>query len=347
LLIREVARDRRDSAGLAGAALWLQLVLSLSWLIVVVVAAPAAIDRSGDVSLAVTIYSLSLIPLAFFTVYTAVLRAHERMELYLLLSAAVAISQLMGIAWVLQVNQSLVALALLLDGVQLLAAISAALVCHHYLPAFRYRWKIDQRQLASLVRVAWPFALLGALEVIYQRLGVLMLSTLGTETDIGWYAAASRVIEPVKILHFAVLGALLPALSHLTTAAASQQALAARLFKRSWLFLLSLSALVTLAVMVFAEPLINALFGAAYAPAAALVKTLAVSLIPYTISAAWSVQRVTQGQERRVMWSLAVSLAVSFILNLGLIPVYGASGAALAVVISESVFAAILLMWRR
>jgi O-antigen/teichoic acid export membrane protein len=148
-------------------------------------------------------------------------------------------------------------------------------------------------------------------------------------------------------LHFAVLGALLPALSHLTTAAASQQALAARLFKRSWLFLLSLSALVTLAVMVFAEPLINVLFGSAYAPAAALVKTLAITLIPYTISAAWSVQRVTQGQERRVMWSLAVSLAVSFILNLGLIPVYGASGAALAVVISESVFAAILLMWRR
>jgi O-antigen/teichoic acid export membrane protein len=347
LLIREVARDRRDSAGWAGAALSLQLVLSASWLIVVVVAAPAAIDRSGDVLLAVMIYSLSLIPLAFFTVYTVVLRAHERMELYLLLSAAVAISQLMGIAWVLQVNQSLVALALLLDGVQLLAAISAALVCHHYLPAFRFRWKIDRRQLASLVRVAWPFALLGALAVIYQRLGVLMLSTLGTETDTGWYAAASRVIEPVKILHFAVLGALLPALSHLTTAAASQQALAARLFKRSWLFLLSLSTLVTLAVMVFAEPLVNVLFGAAYAPAAALVKTLAVSLIPYTISAAWSVQRVTQGQERRVMWSLAVSLMVSFALNLGLIPVYGASGAALAVVISESVFATILLMWRR
>jgi O-antigen/teichoic acid export membrane protein len=191
---------------------------------------------------------------------------------------------------------------------------------------------------------------LGALAVIYQRLGVLMLSALGTEADTGWYAAASRMIEPVKVLHFAVLGALLPALAHLTAPATDPQhteQLAARLFQRSVLFLLAISALVALVITVLAEPLIGLLFGAAYTPSAVLVKTLAVSLIPYTISAAWSVRLVTQGQERRVMWALAMSLTAAFILNAWLIPAHGSIGAALAVVVSESVFAAALLVGRR
>ena len=346
LLIREVARDRRDGAGLAGAAVWLQLALSAAWLIVVVVITSFAGDRLSDVLPAVMIYSLSLIPLAFFTVYTSVLRAHERMDVYLLISAVAAIIQLGGIWAILQIDQSLVALVVVLDGVQLLAAIVAAMACHHTLPVFRFQWMIERQRLIRLVRLAWPFALLGALAVISQRLGLLMLSTLGTAADTGWYAAASRVIEPVKILHFAVLGALLPALAHLITSA-DQPMSAARLFRRSWLFLLSISIIVALAVVVFATPLIDLLFGAAYAPAAQLVQILAISLIPYTLSAAWSVLRVTQGQERRVMVALAVSLATTFLLNLWLIPLRGANGVALTVVIGESVFAAILLAWRR
>jgi O-antigen/teichoic acid export membrane protein len=292
------------------------------------------------------IYSLSLIPLAFFTVYTAVLRAHERMDVYLLISAVLAVTQLIGVWAILHAERSLLALVMVLDGVQLLAAIVAALACHHTLPIFRVRWRIDQRQLMHAVHVAWPFALLGALAVIYQRLGVLMLSALGKEIETGWYAAASRVIEPVKILHFAVLGALLPALAKLTTTA-DQPLPAAQLFRRAWLFLLSISMLVTFASVVFAAPLINLLFGAAYVPAIPLVQILAVSLIPYTFSAAWSVRRVTQGQERRVTVALAASLAAAILLNLWLIPLYGANGAALTVVIGESVFAAILLAWRR
>ncbi len=42
------------------------------------------------------------------------------------------------------------------------------------------------------------------------------------------------------------------------------------------------------------------------------------------------------------MWALALSLAVAFILNRWLIPAHGSIGAALAVVISESVFGAVI-----
>ena len=122
--------------------------------------------------------------------------------------------------WVLAQNGGLLSLVMMLNIVQLSAAIIAGVLCRSSLPAFHFHWRVTRSQLISVARLAWPFALLGVLAVIYQRLGILMLSTLGTETQAGWYAAATRVIEPVKMLHFAVLGALLPALAHLAPALA-------------------------------------------------------------------------------------------------------------------------------
>jgi O-antigen/teichoic acid export membrane protein len=349
LLIREVARDRRAGASLTGAALWLQLALSAMWLLAVVLAAPLLIEQPTDVQTAVVVYSLSLFPLAFFTVFSAVLRAHERMDLVLLLNGGVAVLQLGGTGWVLAQSRALLPLVVMLNAVHLFAAILAGVVCRRHLRAFSLHWKMAWRQLAQIARLAWPFALLGVLAVLYQRLGTLMVSALGTEAETGWYAAASRVIEPVKLLHFAVLGALLPALAHLSASLAdpAQAPGVVRVFQRSLWFLLAVSAAAALAIIVLAQPLVTLLFGASYIPSVPLVQILAVSLIPYTISAAWSVRRVVQGHERRVTSALAITLVAAALLNRWLIPTQGATGAALAAVAGECLFAVILLRTRR
>ena len=354
LLIREVARNRQANNGLIPAALWIQLLLSMAWLILVVFGADVLKGESPEVVLALKMYSLSLIPLAFFTVFTAVLRAHERMDVYLLLSGIVALMQLGGAGWVLAHNGNLLSLVMMLNLVQLSAAILAGVLCRKSLPAFHFRWTVTRSQLISVARLAWPFALLGVLGVIYQRLGVLMLSTLGTETQAGWYAAATRVIEPVKMLHFAVLGALLPALAYLAkphlsapTTDRQQERIATRIFRRSMLFLLVFSTLAAGAIIVLAQPIVLLLFGASYANSVVLVQILALSLIPYTLSASWSVRLVTRGKERRVLWVTALGVLLAFVLNRWLIPSYSSSGAALAVVGSESFLAMLLSVVRR
>jgi O-antigen/teichoic acid export membrane protein len=349
LLIRAVARDRQATDGLISAALWIQLLLSVTWLIIVAFGADVLRGQSPEAVLALKVYSLSLIPLAFYTVFTSLLRAHERMDVYLLLNVVVAFAQLGGAWLVLQEQGSLLSLVLMLNIVQLGAAISAGTLCRSRLPTFRFHWSITRSQLISIARLAWPFALLSVLAVMYQRLGVLMLSMLATDAQAGWFAAAARVIEPLKMLHFAVLGALLPALSHLVTPLTDRQQnrLAARLFRRSLLFLLIFSAVAAGVIIVLAQPIVVLLFGPSYAPSASVVQLLAASLIPYTISASLSLRLVTQGQERRVLWATALSVAVAFILNRWLIPGYGSSGAALAVVGSESFLAIMLLSLRR
>jgi len=350
LLIREVARTRRAGDGLIPATLWIQLTLSLAWLIVIGIGADNTLaGQSPEVVLPLKVYSLSLIPLAFFTVFTAVLRAHERMNVYLLLNALVAFVQLGGTWLVLQKPGNLLSLVMMLNVVQLIAAVSAGALCHIALPAFRFNWAVTRRQFMRVLRLAWPFALLSVLAVIYQRLGILMLSALGSEAQAGWFAAATRVIEPVKLLHFAVLGALLPALAHLTAQdVVSQQTQVAMLvYRRSLLFLLLFSALAAVILSALARPIVTLLFGASFAGSASPVQILALSLIPYTLSASLAVRLVTQGKERRVLCATALSLAAEFFLNRWLIPDAGSNGAALAVVISESLLAGTMLVLRR
>lgn len=349
LLIREVARTRQAAAGLIPSALWIQLTLSVAWLIVVAIGADALNGQSAEVVQALRVYSLSLIPLAFFTVFSAVLRAHERMAVYLLLSVVVAFAQLGAAWWVLQGHGGLVSLVMMLNVVQSIAAVSAGALCRVALPAFHFNWAVTRRQLMQVARLAWPFALLSVLAVIYQRLGILMLSAFSGEAQAGWFAAATRVIEPVKLLHFAVLGALLPALAHLTArgAASQQTQVALRVYRRSLLFLLLASALAAFTLIALAQPIVTLLFGASYADSAALVQILALSLIPYTLSASLSVRLVTQGQERRVLWATAIGLAAAFILNYWWIPRAGSNGAALAVVISEGLLASTMAVLRR
>jgi O-antigen/teichoic acid export membrane protein len=271
------------------------------------------------------------------------------MDVYLLLNVVVAFTQLGGAWLVLQEQGSLLSLVMMLNVVQFSVAIVAGVLCRSRLPTFRFHWNVTRSQLISIVRLAWPFALLSVLAVTYQRLGVLLLSTLATDTQAGWFAAATRVIEPLKMLHFAVLGALLPALSQLDTPLAQRQQnhLAAHLFHRSLLFLLTFSMLAAGVSALLAQPIVQLLFGASYAPSASLVQLLAASLIPYTISATLSLRLVTQGQERSILWATALSVTVAFMLNRWLIPGYGSSGAALALVGSESFLALMLLSLRR
>jgi O-antigen/teichoic acid export membrane protein len=152
LLIREVARNRQAADGLIPAALWLQLLLSAVWLIIVAFGADVLNDQSPEVGAALKVYSLSLIPLAFFTVFTAVLRAHERMDLYLLLNGIVALIQLAGAWWVLQQHGGLLSLVMMLNIVQLSAAIIAGVLCRGSLPAFRFHWSVTRSQLIGVAR---------------------------------------------------------------------------------------------------------------------------------------------------------------------------------------------------
>jgi len=155
------------------------------------------------------------------------------------------------------------------------------------------------------------FALLSVLAVIYQRLGVLMLSTLGTDAQVAYLRPRSRD-RALKILHFAVLGALLPALARLATQPDDlrQTQAATRLFRRSLLLLLGFSIVAALALIVLAQPIVPLLFGAGYAESVPRYKSGRESN-PIHRHGCLSVRLVTQGKERRLLWATVIGLGAA------------------------------------
>ncbi len=131
-LIREIAATKDES--MLQPALWLQLALSAAFICAVLVVSRSLLGLSPEAEVAIRIYIFSLLPLAFFTVYTTALRAHQRMLAYSLLNLALMLAQLVAVFVLVRIRAGLVALAVLLLIVQCLAAVFSGLLSRLRLP---------------------------------------------------------------------------------------------------------------------------------------------------------------------------------------------------------------------
>jgi O-antigen/teichoic acid export membrane protein len=342
LLIRDLARSRQGDDRSISTAAALQFALSALFIGFVFLWASLSPGASQAVRSGLEVYVFSLLPLAFFSVFTSILRAWERMDLYLLLCTATALIQAGGALWIVRGAGSLMSMIWFLVGVQAAAAALAGLLCWRAVPRFRLGVAIDLNRLAGLFRLAWPLALLSLVGVVYLRLGVLAVTAFGGDVQTGWFSAASRLVEGFKLLHIAVLGAVLPALSHWT----GQPQDAEKLFRTVLLGLAGFSLAAAFGGTLLAGPLVTLLFGAGYSPAVPLFRILVWVLVPYTLTACLSLRLVTRGREKTALAAAAGGLVLAIGLNLWLVPVIGSAGAVSAAVLAESGLAAVYL-WLR
>ena len=320
LLIREIAKAGQITE-LVGRAFTLQISLSVFWCF-------ATLLFRAEAPL--LIFSLSLFPLAIFSVVSALLRAFERMDLFWGLNLMNGLIQILAAI----LSKDLLTLCILLLIGNLLAAILALLIISILSPAFHLFSFLDFRPLLPLVL---PLAVLTTLGVLSQRLGVLSVSTLLDQAATGLFSSAARVVDAMKFGHYAILGALLPALARGALHANKN-------YKMTFAALMGLSTVLAGTVTFLAHPIISIVFGAQYIPAVHLLTIIVWSLVPYTISAFLSVHLVVLGKEIVLLKITLLSLAFSIFLFIWLIKGYGLPGAAWAVLISETVQATIFII---
>jgi O-antigen/teichoic acid export membrane protein len=320
LLIREIAKAGQVTA-LVRRAFTLQIFLSTLWCFA------ALLFRAESPLL---IFSFSLFPLAIFSVVSALLRAFERMDLFWGLNLGNGLIQILAAI----LSKDLLTLcALLLIG-NILVAFLALRIISILSPGLHLFPFLDVRPIVPLVL---PLAVLTTLSVLSQRLGILSVSLLVDEAATGLFSSATRVVDAMKFGHYAILGALLPALSRGALHSNKN-------YKMTFATLLGLSTLLAGTVTFLAHPIINIVFGAQYIPAADLLTIIVWSLVPYTISAFLSVHLVVLGKEIVLLKTTLLSLAFSIFLFIWLIKQYGLPGAAWAALIGEIVQATIFII---
>lgn len=320
LLIREIAKTHQVTS-LVHRAITLQIVLSAIWCFVLILLC---------VKIPLLILSLSLFPLAIFSIVSALLRAFERMDLFWGMSLMSGFIQMLCALFA----SDLFTLCTLL----LVGSAFTSFLAHRLfsilMPGRRLFSFLDFRPLLPMVL---PFAALTVLSVLSQRLGVLSTSVLIGDVATGLFSSAARILDGMKFGHYAVLGALLPLLSRGTRQ--SQQN-----YRTAFVGLLGISILLAGAVVFFANPIIYFLFGERYTPAANILIVIAWCLVPYTISAFLSVDLVAHGGEKSLLKATIISLAIWVLLFSWWVKSYGLAGAAWAALIGEIIQAIILLL---
>ena len=319
-LVRDIARAGHVTQ-LASQALSLQLILSACFCIAVI------FYRDPPLFL----YSFALFPLALFSVNNALLRALNRMDLFWLLSLANGIVQVIAAYF----SSDILTLCLFLLIGQFLLSVVSISICSASLSDFSL---LPLKDFRPIFKWILPFAALTILLVLIQRLGILSVSTLLDDSATGLFSSATRVVDGLKFGHYAILGALLPALSR--GAPDSWQS-----FRKAFLLLMITSLMFAIALVIFASPIITTLYGKEFLPAVEQLSLLGWSLLPYTISSFISYNLIARGLEYTLVGATAISLIIYIVLYLWFINSNGINGAVFAALIGECLQAVVFALF--
>ncbi|HZQ79135.1 MAG TPA: oligosaccharide flippase family protein [Acidimicrobiia bacterium] len=193
----------------------------------------------------------------------------------------------------------------------------------------------DPLQRAALrLRATLPLAAAGIIGSAYERIDIWLLALLKGSASVAVYVAAYKLYDTVLLPANAIASAAVAAAG--PRLATDARGIARRLALRAAL----LTAPIGVVVAVAAPVLLRAAFGGHYGDASGAVTVLMVAALPGASLAA--VTPIALLCRRRVVsrWTLA-ALAGNVVANLALVPAFGARGAALAFLITDSLLLAV------
>jgi hypothetical protein len=173
-------------------------------------------------------------------------------------------------------------------------------------PVFGAHGRVDRPSLHDLtlmLRRALPFAASGIVANLQTRIGPLMLGYLSSPSELGLFAAASRVGRVARLAPQAMFAGALPVLSHEFD---RDRAEAHRVFRTFDRGLMALAVASAAGCALLAAPLVGAIYGTSFANAAPALVWVGVGLIPALSNSARKIFLYAAGGETVVLrWSVA------------------------------------------
>jgi len=192
-----------------------------------------------------------------------------------------------------------------------------------------FSWQIDLPTVRHMLRRAPVFFGATVLSALFWRLDLVMLSWLGSTTDVGLYAAALRFVNMCQEVPAAILATIFPRLSALH--GESREGFRT-LFAGSAKYLSLLAIGTSAAITLMGPAFIRLLFGSKFDASVPVLQVLIWSLLPFSLMKLLGSALIASHNQVADLLINAVVLAVNVCLKLLLIPLYGPVGAAWATI---------------
>jgi O-antigen/teichoic acid export membrane protein len=174
--------------------------------------------------------------------------------------------------------------------------------------------------------------------LVYLRLDLFLLSLLAGRDDVAHYGLSARVYELAIVVPSFVMVTLMPELTRAGAGTERADALVA-----GALAVMQLLALPVLALALLSGEILTVIAGARYESAGPILALMLVALALLFVRAVFTNALVAYGGQRALLRPSLWVLGLNLVLNLALIPLFGAVGAAAGLVLSELAFLALTL----
>lgn len=326
LIVRDIVIDReREGETLASAAVITFMLVMASGAVLVVLGLTAVHDSTTRAVLFVLSLGLLFRPvLVLDFVFQADLRARHAT---LARNAGMAVSAAASIAIVAR-NGGLVQLA----GATLLSPLVATLLFVWFYAGGGSRvprWRPSKMVLTSLARRSVPLIVSSVAIGVYMRIDQVMLGWMSTRREVGIYAATVRISEFAYFLPMIFISSVGPSIAR---ARATDFNLYRAKMSRVFSYLSAASLTLAVVVVILGGPLATLLFGTEYSRVGRILTVHILASVFVFLGVGQSLWTVNESLEKLSMYRALAGAIVNVVLNVILIPRYGALGTAWATV---------------
>lgn len=190
------------------------------------------------------------------------------------------------------------------------------------------------QRIELLTREAFPLMISGAVILLYMKIDQVMLGYLSSESEVAYYVAATRLSEAWYFVGLTLIAAYYPSLIRLKNESLVK-------FEKQLILLVRLlfwfAMLVASVTFIYAEGLVSILYGVSYIESS-LVLSITIFCVPFVYLGAISSRLyVDAGNRLGIFYRSIAGLTANLLLNMLLIPKFGAVGAALASLVAQIV----------
>jgi O-antigen/teichoic acid export membrane protein len=203
----------------------------------------------------------------------------------------------------------------------------------------------ELRKWLPMLRETFPFAIAIALNSVYFRMTVVVVSLTASELQAGYFSTSFRVVEILIFLPALVVGAAYPIVARAERDDPER-------FRHATQRMFELAVLggvwIALGLELGAGFIVEVLGGAAAEPAAAVLRIQGLAVMGTFVAVACTFPLLSLRRHRELLLANALGLVVTLALSLSLVPVLQARGGAIATLGAELVLAStVTLMLRR
>ena len=193
---------------------------------------------------------------------------------------------------------------------------------------------IERATARELLRESLPLAAALAMNIVYLRLLVILVSIQTDEVETGLFVTGFRIFEILLGIPTLILAVALPLLA---VAGAEDRERLRYALQQMTEAAVTASLLLVLVTVVLAEPAILLLGGEQYRDAVPILQVLAFALLGIFLSQVWTLGLISLRRQRDVAVANAIALAFVLVLGVVLIRAYSGIGGAAAAVATEGV----------